>query len=87
MQAITCDFPHIIPPMPRWSWTFSIQCAVGWEVRKIKVSQVVSKVYAFAFMYKKLHIVCRCKHLKTRKLAISEVITKYEIEGPLKIFG
>lgn len=43
--------------MPRWSRTFSIQCAVGWEVRKIKVSQAVSKVYAFAFMYKEVNYV------------------------------
>lgn len=43
--------------MPRWSWTSPTQFAEGWEVRKIKLIQTVSKVHAFDFMYKKVNYI------------------------------
>lgn len=44
------------------------QLAVGWEVRQIKLSQVVSQVCAFAFMYKKVNYILfvKVKNLKTK---------------------
>lgn len=73
--------------MPRWSCTFPAQFAAGWEVRKSKLSQVVSKVCTFTIMYKEVnYIVCRSKRLKTNYLAISEAITRMKWKVPLEIW-